>query len=67
MTQCMVYQINGLYALEKTTHSAVVVGEFYERQLDASGQWCCSITNGDCSNQQFHNLVDFLCTPSVNN
>lgn len=36
MTQYMVYQVNDLYVLEKTTHSAVVVGEFYERQLDAS-------------------------------
>ena len=67
MTKYMVSQVNDLYVLEKTTRSAAVVGEFCERQLDASGRWCCSITNGDCSNQQFHDLVDFLCTTSVNN
>jgi len=67
MTQYMVYQVNDLYVLEKTTHSAVVVGEFCERQLDVSGQWCCSVTTGDWSNQRFHDLVDFLCTTSVKN
>ena len=39
MTKYMVSQVNDLYVLEKTTRSAAVVGEFCERQLDASGRW----------------------------